>query len=108
MKNKEYHIGEATITYLVDGEERTETGQLMVPSLMFLADAFILAKGNKQIAIFMKNVIRMDMELGSEVYWVKADMMNKDISVRQKQRMFEQKQISDSIDRENDNGVMVG
>ena len=35
-------------------------------------------------------------------------MMDKDISIRQKQRMFEQKQMSDSIDRENDNGVMVG
>ena len=108
MKNKEYHIGKATITYLVDGEEREETGQLMVPSLMFLADAFILAKGDKQVAIFIKNVIRIDMELGSELYWVKSDMMDKDISIRQKQRMFEQKQMSDSIDRENDNGVMVG
>tara|TARA_R100000458_G_C8051252_1_gene98294 strand:+ start:138 stop:464 length:327 start_codon:yes stop_codon:yes gene_type:complete len=108
MKNKEYHIGEATITYLVDGEERTVTGQLMIPSLMFLADAFILAKGKKQIAIFMKHVVRMDMALDDELYWIKADAMGNDISIRRRQREFEQKQMSESLDRESDNGVMVG
>ena len=108
MNDKEYYIGEATITYLVDCEEREETGQLMVPSLMFLHEAFVLGKGKKQIAIFMKNVVKIEMELDNELYWIKTKMMEKDISVRRKQRLYEQQQISDSIDRENDNGVMVG
>ena len=48
------------------------------------------------------------MELDNELYWIKTKMMEKDISVRRKQRLYEQQQVSDSIDRENDNGVMVG
>ena len=75
---------------------------------MFLHEAFVLGKGKKQIAIFMKNVVKIEMELDNELYWIKTKMMEKDISVRRKQRLYEQQQVSDSIDRENDNGVMVG
>ena len=87
MNDKEYYIGEATITYLVDGEERVETGLFMIPSLMFLHEAFVFRKGKKQIAIFMKNVVKIEMELDNELYWIKTKMMEKDISVRRKQRL---------------------
>jgi len=102
MNNKEYHVGKATITYIVNGEEieeRQETGQLLIPSLMFLADFFILAKGKKQIAIPIKSVINMELDINDETYWVKESMMNKDIKLRGKQKMIEQKQMEESLNR---------
>ena len=103
MINEEYHVSEATITYLVDGEEREETGQLLIPTLMFLSETFILAKGKKQIAIPTKNMVKMELEMDGPAYWVKSANMRKDISLREEHRAMEQKQMEENIKREMDN-----
>jgi len=103
MINKEYHVSEATITYLVDGEEREETGQLLIPSLMFLSETFILAKGKKQIAIHTKNIIKLELEMDDPTYWVKAADMRKDIFLREEHRAIEQRQMEENIKREKNN-----
>jgi hypothetical protein len=100
--NEEYYLGNATILFELGHKNGTGTvtGKVIIPQLMFLSDSIIVVtEDNKQVAVMMKNIIKMEMDFPEE-YWVKVDSMKKDVLLRQKNREYEMMKMEESIDRE--------